>query len=106
MEHQRGGERVTACSPESTLQFCRKQEADYVRPSITLVTCLFDLSSWEAEHAMTKGRPRLLGGVGGYLSLAQALLRQPIPLVIFTEPSLVTPLSAIRPPNATTRYCA
>jgi hypothetical protein len=73
---------------------------------MTLVTCLFDLTASDAEHAMTKGRPRLVGGMGGYLSMAQALLRQPVPLVIFTEPSLVTALSAIRPPSATARYCA
>jgi hypothetical protein len=74
-------------------------------PSITFVTCLFDLSDWDGKRRRTATqRRRPVEGSGGYLLLARRLLAQPIPLVIFTDPHTRNGLAAIRPPDAMTTY--
>jgi hypothetical protein len=73
-------------------------------PTITFVTCLFNLSDWDRDCRADAGRPRPLEGEGGYLHLARRLLAQPIPLVIFTEAGTRDNLAAIRPPDAMTTY--
>ena len=75
-----------------------------MHPPFTFVTCLFDLSDWEGDPSTSTHRRRVIEGDGGYLHLARRLLAQPVPLVIFTEPSTRDSLAAIRPPDAMTTY--